>query len=118
MVTKPSAESVIALTGATLPEAVVSGIIDDAALLVERCVVSLGADRQTAIIKWVAAHLIASGPERMLQSERLGQGSDTYATARLGEGLKGTTYGQQALALDPNGCLARLGRARATLEKI
>src|SRR5690554_2459596 len=107
MVTKPSADMVIQLTGTGLPEDVVAGIIDDAALLVERCISKLDGPRQTAIIKWVAAHLIASGPDLMLKSERLGNASDTYATATLGDGLKGTTYGQQALALDPNGCLAR-----------
>lgn len=117
-IAKPSAQDVIDLTGTALDESVVSSIIDDAALMVEDCVKNLSAERQEAIVKWVSAHMIASGGEGTLTSMKLGDASESYARATLGDGLSGTTYGQQALLLDPNGCLAKLGRAKATIEVV
>lgn len=117
-VSKPTAAQVIALTGTSLAEATVSAIIDDAALLVEGCVSTYSADRQAAIVKWVAAHLIAStGSEGVLTSDKLGDAQQSYARAQTGMALRGTTYGQQALLLDTTGCLSRLGMGRATLQK-
>lgn len=121
MPTLPSAAAVIALTGTSLTEAVVESIIADAALIAETCIANYGEARQTAIIKWLAAHLVAStatGGESTLTSEKLGDASRTYARATTGEGLKGTMYGQQALSLDTNGCLFRKGNGRATVSVI
>lgn len=125
MPTLPTTSEVISLTGTQFPEEVVDSIIADAALMVERCISPLNEARQTAIIKWVSCHLIAStnGADGSrggaITSFKLGDASETYARAVLsGEGLKATFYGQQALALDPNGCLARLGRPPASVEAI
>lgn len=118
-VSKPAASVVIALTGTSFPEAVVSAIIDDAAMIVEKCVATYDSTRQESIVKWVAAHLIAStGSEGVMTSDSLGDASTSWARAQLGDALKGTTYGQQALLLDTNGCLARQGRARASIERV
>lgn len=117
----PSASDVIALTGSSLAEAVVTALIADAALIAEDCVGGYTPERQTAIIKWLAAHLVAStsaGGESVLTSDKLGDASQTYARATTGDSLSGTMYGQQALALDANGCLARKGRARASIETL
>jgi hypothetical protein len=118
---KPSAETVIALTGTGLAAAVVSAVIDDAALLAEKCIRNLPGGRQEAILKWLAAHMLASTSDsgsQVLASTSLGAASDSFARGSLGDGLQSTTYGQQAIALDPSGCLARLGRARATIEVV
>lgn len=115
----PTAIQVKAIVETSLDDSVVDSVILDASLLAEQCLQGLSNDRKTAIIKWLAAHLIAStDSSATLASSKLGDASDTYVRATTGEGLKGTTYGQQALSLDPNGCLARLGKARATFEVI
>lgn len=118
-VSKPTAAVVIALTGTGFDSATVSAIIDDAAMIAEKCIASYDATRQAAIVKWLAAHLIAStGGEGVAVSESLGDASTSWQRAPLGDALKGTTYGQQALLLDTNGCLAKQGRARATVERV
>ena len=120
MPTLPTASDVIALTGTDMPDAVVESIIDDAALFAEGCIASYSAERQTAIIKWIAAHMVQStSGGGSLQSQKLGDASETYARSSLsGDGLKGTHYGQQAIGLDPSGCLARKGRAPASVQVI
>lgn len=117
----PSTESVINLTGTALSAAVVTTLIEDAYLVAESCISQYGESRQTAIIRWLAAHLVAStasGGTSVLTSDKLGDAAQTFARATLGEGLAGTMYGQQALALDTNGCLARKGKARASVAVI
>lgn len=120
MPTLPTASDVIALTETSLPALVVESLIADAALVACDCIAGYEPDRQTAIIKWLAAHMVASTDAGggTLTSEKLGDASLTYARATLGEGLKGTIYGQQALALDPKGCLVTRGKGRASVEII
>ena len=116
---KPTAQSVIDLTGTDLESAVVGSIIDDAALLAEKCLENLDADRQAAALRWLTAHLIASTSDegsKSVSSSRLGDASDSYSSASTGDGISGTSYGQQAIAIAP--CLARLGRARASIKVI
>ncbi len=126
MLTKPTPAEVIELTATDFSEPVVQSIIDDAALIIEGCGCSYEPpERGTSIIKWLAAHLIAStngasgGGTGSIISQKLGDASETYAKAALsGEGLKATHYGQQALLLDTCGCLASIGRPRAKFEAL
>jgi len=125
MPTLPTASEVIALTATDFSETVVDAIIADAALIAEGCVSAYSDARQTAIIKWLACHLIAStngasgSGSGSLASFKMGDASESYAKSSLsGEGLKATHYGQQALMLDTDGCLARLGRPPATVEAL
>lgn len=95
--------------------------IDDAALIVEDCVADLPAARQEAIIRYVAAHILsvsplATGGSGVVTSASLGDASESYGTAPLGEGLLGSAYGKAAIALDPNGCLIGLGKVTAKWE--
>lgn len=118
---KPDPAVVIALTGTELPVPVVQSFIDDAALIAEKCLAALSCDRQTAMLKWLTAHLIASAGDEsgeIRTSEKLGDATDSFARATLGEGLAGTFYGQQALLLDPNACLKKIGKSRATIEVV
>lgn len=112
-VSLPSVAEVRAIITTSLEDDQVQYYIDDAALLVEDCVSSLDEARQKAIVKWTAAHLIASSPAgatRVVTSQKLGDASETYATGQVtGAGLGGSAYGIQAMSLDPNGCLAGLG---------
>jgi len=119
MPTPPSSADVIALTGTSLDSAVVDAIIADAVLLVEdnACFAGYSEAKQTAILKWLSAHLVAStSGDGVVTSEKLGDASQTYGRAPLGDGLKGTTYGQQVLALDTNGCLSGVGRGKASVQ--
>lgn len=125
MPTLPTSSEVIALTATDFSEAVVGAIIADAALIAEGCIASYDDARQTAIIKWLACHLIAStngasgGGSGSITSEKLGDAATSFSKSALtGEGMKATHYGQQAMLLDTNGCLSRLGRARASVQVI
>jgi hypothetical protein len=56
------------------------------------------------VVERLAAHLIATGPERQIDSGGEGGGSVTFA-GETGEGLRATTHGQMAILLDPTGQL-------------
>lgn len=113
----PSASDVIAITGTKLSSAVVDAIIADAELLAADCLDGVADDKQTAALKWLAAHMVAStNGSGSVTSKKLGDASKSFAVAQLGDGIAGTTYGQQAIALVP--CLGYLGRAPASLEVI
>lgn len=120
MAATPSVAEVRAVITTTLGDEQVQARIDDAALIVDGCpaIVVMSDAQQKAIVKWVAAHLIASSTAEGAQvlSKKLGDASETYSRASLGIGLAGTYYGQQALLLDPTGCLARRGRQRAFVK--
>ena len=116
-INKPTAQSVIDLTGTSFSSSVVQMVIDDAALVAVDCLQSADADTQEAALRWLTAHLIAStGREAVVASERLGDAQKSYYRSALGDGISGTTYGQQAIALLP--CLARTGRAKARITVI
>lgn len=117
MIAKPDPQTVIDLTDTELSEPIVQSIIDDAALIAEKCISGYSEEKQKSVLKWLAAHLIASTDSGgMIASERLGDAQDQYVRASVGDGIKGTVYGQQAIALSP--CLARIGRAAASIEVV
>ena len=114
---KPTAQSVIDLTGTELPESVVDSIIGDAAIIGYACLSPLSADVQQAALKWLTAHLIASTDSgASIKSESMGDASETYVRAQVKDGIAGTIYGQQAIAIAP--CLAQLGRAKARITVV
>jgi len=116
MVATPTVADVRSVISTTLSDEQVDLMIQDAVLIVSKCpaVLKANSDRQKAIVKWVAAHLISQRtPEAQVTQRSLGDASETFARATLGVGLAGTFYGQQAILLDPSGCLERLGRQRA-----
>lgn len=118
-ISKPTAQSVIDLTGTDLPVPVVDQIINDAALLAEGCLAPLSAEKQEAALRWLSAHMVASTSDvgsQSLTSQKLGDATESYGKATLGTGISGTTYGQQAIAIAP--CLGRLGRSRASIEVV
>lgn len=117
----PTVASVRVLTSTALCDPEIQDFIDDAAAMVEKCVAGLSATLQKTIIKYVAAHLIATsgaggGDAAQITSRKLGDASRSYARAQTGTFLAGTSFGQQAMALDPNGCLANLGKPGITFE--
>jgi len=66
------------------------------------------------IQKLLAAHFLTMY-ERQPKSEKIAEASVTWM-GQDGEGLKASLYGQQALALDCSGILARAGLKRATFQ--
>lgn len=121
-VLKPDVAAVRAVITTSLEDDAIEVLIDDAALIAERCLTPLEAERQERILVYLVAHLIsttiASKGRGRIVSDRLGDAARSYATTGFGKQLDSTSYGQTALLLDPNGCLARLGRARASIEKV
>lgn len=119
-IARPTPEQVRTLVQTTLTDEQIEGVIDDAVLLAGPCIENLGEDRQRAIVKYIAAHLIATtgrgGESSTLTSRKLGDASRSYARAQLGRDLAGTALGQQAIMLDPTGCLANLGLRRVIVR--
>lgn len=66
------------------------------------------------IQKLLAVHFLTMY-ERQPKSEKVGEVSVTFM-GQDGEGLKASLYGQQALALDCSGILARAGLKKATFQ--
>jgi len=57
------------------------------------------------VVVRLAAHFVATGPERQVDSASEGAGNVSFA-GQSGEGLMATTHGQVARTLDPTGELA------------
>ena len=115
----PTVQEVKRVIATALDDDAIEQMIEDAAMLGGDCVDGYNADRRKIIIRWLAAHLIASSHnEGALQSESLGDASESYARGQLGDALRGTVYGQQALSFDVKGCLSRIGKKRASVQVI
>lgn len=65
----------------------------------------LTAPQMKEIERWLTAHLIASTRDRQAREEGAGGAYIKY-TGLTYTGLRGTTYGQQAIVLDTSGTLA------------
>ena len=118
----PSVDDVRGIIDTALTDDQIEALILDAELIVHDCVEVLDADRAAAIIKYVTADLIASAVASSgagtLASQSLGDASESYGMGVLGGQFGQSTYWKKALLLDTYGCLARLGKARATFEKV
>ncbi len=100
-----------------MSEALVEMLIGQAQLIAATCLEGASDELETAVLFWLTAHLVASTSRSgAVTSYKLGDASESYATAQVGNGLSGTTYGQQAIALLP--CLAYYGRGTASIEVI
>lgn len=72
---------------------------------------------KTEIIKWYAAHLLASTREQQLLEASAGSASAKFQ-AVIDKGLESTMYGQRVLELDTTGTFAKLGKRKMTLRAI
>lgn len=66
------------------------------------------------IERWLAAHFACMQDPR-LKSQGVQDAQTTYE-GQTGMGLNASRYGQQAIVLDVNGVLTRLGQAQSALE--
>lgn len=120
----PTPADVKAIISTELTDDQIQGFINDAALLVKRCVSPLTPELQKTIIKYVAAHLIQSAglstgegfANVAVTAMKLGDASESYSRATAGTNLAGTWYGQQAIQFDPNGCLLKLGERTVLMQ--
>lgn len=118
----PSVDSVRTLIETTLTDAQIQELMVDAWVMTQACIEDLPDATKATIVKYVTAHIIsglpssAGGGTGAVTSESLGDASVSYATRELGSDLRGSTYGQMAIALDRSGCLARLGKGTATID--
>ena len=72
------------------------------------------ADLLKEIERWLAAHFVAIRDPRTTK-EKIGEAENTYQ-GKFGEGLSGTSYGQQVMLLDYKGVLAELASIKGGAE--
>ena len=107
---------------AIMADTVASGTIDvfigTATLMVDTILgsSSLSDDTLEQIECFLTAHLLYSTLVRQTQNKSVGDASETYA--KLGEGLKSTTYGMIAAQLDTTGALINTGKSACIIEAI
>lgn len=91
--------------------------IDTASLVVDEELVGVGLSdaRLKQIEMYLAAHYLAIATDNArLLYKKVGQGAEKYAGAapEEGDGLASTRFGQQAIALDTTGTLARMANTK------
>lgn len=93
--------------------------IDTANLLVDEDLAGKGlsAARLKEIEKYLAAHFatVTSGE---IKWRKVGDATDEYVKATMAAGLKGTTFGQQAISLDTSNTLLGTGKSSASFEML
>lgn len=97
----------------------VQSVINDAQMMADcTSIAAFNATRQKAIVKWIAAHLLATsnGATGHTTANALGDAHQYLSSGVLGSNLSGSRFGQQALALDTSGYLAGLGGRQATFK--
>lgn len=121
----PSVAEVRSIITTSLTDDQVTAAIETATLVADGCpsIALMDATRQKAIVKWVTAHFISVQDEvkpssRTLASKSIGDASESYVNASLGEQLRSTRYGQQALLIDTSGCLATIGQRKAFIRVV
>jgi len=118
--TLPSAADVIGLTGTKLGETLVERIITSAEQVFLQCADNYTDEQATEILLWLSSHMVAAtGPTNgSLTGRSLMDSSKSWAKASLGEGLKGSTYGQMVISLDKCGCIGRIGKGVASIKVV
>lgn len=121
----PSAEDVRVVISTSLTDDQIDDLVAELAIegsAVYECLNALSSDAlQKAILRWLAAHFIntiKTAGGGAIVSDKLGDASRSYHAGGLGKELRSSAYGQRALELDPNGCLARIGKPKASIEKV
>lgn len=119
-VSKPTAAQVKSVIQTSLSDSDIDAFMDDAVLIVEQCasIASGSESLQKSVVKWVTAHLInfAEANGGVVSMKVLGSATEAYANAPMGEFLKSSVYGMQALMMDRTGCLAKIGQTRSFFE--
>jgi hypothetical protein len=114
MAARVSSEEVLEIIDTDLTD--VSAMITAANLIINSRLASRGISEELLkeIERWLAAHFVAIRDPK-LKSETIDGAKQEYEYAKMGEGIMGTSYGQQAVLLDVSGSLAQMGKKRATI---
>ncbi|SNZ18165.1 Protein of unknown function [Natronoarchaeum philippinense] len=106
-----------ALGSTDLADSQLQALIDAAGRMYDRRIEgkTVDAEARDDVVTQLAAHLVASGPERQVSSAGEGGGNVSFE-GETGEGLSGTTYGQTAVLLDPTGSLAGADKPSASID--
>lgn len=113
-----TAEQVRDLISTTLTDARVNAMINTAHLVVEQRLSGKGVEASVLkqIELWLSAHFVSLADPRKKQV-KIDEVTVTYATPDSSlEGLRSTTFGQQALALDPTNSLASTALKKAVMK--
>jgi hypothetical protein len=124
--TQPTTSEVkaVIILPAGLADETIQLMIDQATVVAEMCpaIEAQSTRAQKSILMWLAAHLLAvnygkSGPTI---NKSLGDASEGYAAGvrMFGAGLSSTMYGQNALLLEPTGCLEKLGKLKPVFRSL
>lgn len=92
--------------------------INDAVLILEDCLSSYTDERALAVTKFVAAHQLTMLKGGQVTSKSVDGVAYSFASGNVGKNLMATTYGQQALLLDKDGCLHNLGKQPLTFRSL
>ena len=114
-----AAEVLIIMDNVELSDPIVESYISGAEAFVNENLGSTNLTEATLkeIERWLTAHLIAISRERQSKKESAGKASIEYA-GDWGEGLKMTSFGQTAIALDSTGTLSNLSGKSITFYAI
>jgi len=106
-----------ALGGSDLEPAAIQSFIDAAGRFYDRRTETdtVAPDARDDVVTRLAAHFIATGPERQVDSASESGGSVSFA-GETGEGLRATTHGQMAIMLDPADTLGSADKPGASLS--
>lgn len=108
------------ITGCTIDNAIVESIITDATNLANGLLTDcddLSTAETNGIIKWLAAHMLASGPCRQAKKEKLGEAEVEY-DKQFGTELSSTPFGRMAIALDRCGKLKAASKQAIKIHAI
>jgi len=108
------------LSDCDVSSAIVSSIITDATNYVIAALAgcTIMSDSEIdAVIKWYAAHMLASGPCRQAKREKLGEAEVEYNSER-GLDMTSTSYGRMALLLDRCGKLKVAGKQAIMIKAV
>lgn len=97
----------------SLEDADINAYIGAAIALVDSVVGTVTDALKFEIVRWLAAHLIASTREQQIAEATAGPASVKFQ-GHTGLGLNSTQYGQQVKVLDASGKLAALDKQKVT----
>lgn len=114
-----AAEVLVIMDAVELADPIVEAYISGAETFVNENLTNTALSEATLkeIERWLTAHLISISRERQSKKEQAGKAAIEYAGA-WGEGLKMTSFGQTAIALDSTGTLNGLSGKAVTFYAI
>ena len=117
MAIRVTVDEVLAILPPGLPALPVTPFISTANLVVEEDLVGKGMSesRLKEIEKYLAAHF-ATVTTGELTARKVGDSMDDFVKTRMYEGLRGTTFGQQAVSLDASNTLVDTDKRDSSFE--